>query len=92
MVYHGISLYTMVYHGIPWYTMVYQVFTMVYTMAYLPWYIFIRVERQTRLREPVFKSNCCRIKAFTILFHHITTVHSAVNEYPGTDKCGNVNE
>ena len=36
------------------------------------------LERQTRLREPVFKSNCCRTKALSILFHHITTVHSAI--------------
>ena len=50
------------------------------------------LERQTRLREPVFKSNCCRTKALSMLFHHITTVHSAINEYPGTDECGNVNE
>ena len=47
---------------------------------------------QTRLTELGFKSNCCCIKALTILFPHITTVHPAVNEYPGTDKCGNVNE
>ena len=88
MVYHGISWYIIVYHGIPWFTC----FKTQWHTMYLPWYMFIRVERQTRLREPGFKSNCCRIKALIILFHHITTVHSAVNGYPGTDKCGNVNE
>ena len=39
-------------------------------------------EHETQLR---FKSSCCRIKSLGILFPHITTIHSAVNEYPGTD-------
>ena len=33
-----------------------------------------------------------KYQSFDNLFPHITTVHSAVNEYPGTDNCGNVNE
>ena len=57
--------------------------------------IFLRHNMRTldsQLREPWFKSSCYRIKAFAILFPHITTVHSAVNEYPGRDRGGNVSE
>ena len=44
-----------------------------------------------QLKQPVFKSSCCRIKALAT-FLHITTVHSAINEYTARDSGGNVDE
>ena len=46
----------------------------------------------SQLKQPGFKSSSCCIKALAVVFPHITTVHSVVNEYPATDSGGNVDE